>query len=89
MLLFNFKCILICGSYKEMEGFHYKQQVKNSLSDCTVAILSMEIMNLDIVLSTIIFDTFNKLTSHMEDKTSLGKAHKKIFGPVSQQGGEV
>ena len=38
-----------------------KTLVKHSLSDSTVAILSREIMNLDIVLSTISFDTFNKV----------------------------
>ena len=35
--------------------------LKHSLSDSTVAILSREIINLDIVLSTISVDTFNKV----------------------------
>ena len=42
-------------------GHCVTESLTNSLSDSTVAILSREIMNLDIVLSTISFDTFNKV----------------------------
>ena len=35
--------------------------LEHSLSDSTVAILSREIINLEIVLSTVSFDTFNKV----------------------------